>query len=267
MHRELNDGNRVLVGLIITFALLIFCGYTAWEERESSKFWEEYIAEPVVKSEVEETEEEIIEPIIDPNKPMVALTFDDGPSIYTDELLAALEMYDVRATFFVLGSRVEKFPDTMKKMEEIGCEIASHTYHHLDLSKLALEQVQGEIDVTNLALTNVLGKSATTIRPPYGATNDEMRANLQYPFVMWSVDTMDWQSKDASEVANHVLNVAKDGDIVLMHDIYASTVEAVKIMIPILQERGYQIVTVSEMAEMRGITLENGQRYYSFYRE
>ena len=266
MHREIKDGYRVLVGLIIIFALLIFCGYAAWEDMKTSVFWETYVTKPVVQVDEEEIEVEEEKPVIDPDRPMIALTFDDGPSIYTDEILNTLKQYDVKATFFVLGSRVESYPDAMKKMEEIGCEIANHTYYHYDLTKLTWEQVAGEIHNTNWAMTNVLGYGSSLVRPPYGATTDEIRANIEYPIVMWSVDTTDWQSKDANAVANHVLSTAQDGDVVLMHDIYESTVEAVKIMIPILQERGFQIVTVSEMAKQRGITMTNGERYYNFYK-
>lgn len=266
MHRELKDGNRVLVGLIIIFALLIFCGYNAWKEKDSSAFWNKYIAEPVAHEVKEEEPEEETERVLDPNKPMIALTFDDGPSKYTDELLDTLELHDVKATFFLLGSRIDDYSETIQKMEDIGCEIASHTFHHYDLTKLTTQEVDGEVEWTNQHLVNVLGHGTELVRPPYGATTDEIQNNIQYPLVMWSVDTTDWQSKDASAVANHVLNVAKDGDIVLMHDIYEPTVEAVKIMIPILQERGYQIVTVSEMAKMRGVTLENGEKYFNFYK-
>ena len=266
MHRELEDGNRVLVGLIIIFALLFFCGYNAWEEKNSSAFWNKYIAEPVVQEVKEEEPKEEPERVLDPNKPMIALTFDDGPSKYTDELLDTLELYDVKATFFLLGSRIDDYSETIQKMKDIGCEIANHTFHHYDLTELTQQEVEGEVEWTNQHLANVLGHGTELVRPPYGATTDEIQNNIQYPLVMWSVDTTDWQSKDASAVANHVLNVAKEGDIVLMHDIYESTVEAVKIMIPILQERGYQIVTVSEMAKTRGVTLENGQKYFNFYK-
>ena len=267
MNRELDNNGRVLVGLMVIFALLIFLSRTAWEERESSEFWTKYIDKSLDQQVAKVEEEKEPETVLDSNKPMIALTFDDGPSKYTGEILDTLELYDVKATFFVLGSRVEQYPETMKKMNEIGCEIASHTYHHHDLTKLPPEGVISEISSTNVAVKNVLGYETYLVRPPYGATTEEVRANIGYPLVMWSVDTTDWQSKDAASVVNHVLSVAKDGDVVLMHDIYESTVEAVKMMIPILQERGYQIVTVSEMAKARGATLEHGQNYYHFYKE
>lgn len=269
MNRDLKERNRVLVGLMMTFALLFFCTFVAWDEKDNSDFLKKYIVKPEKKvAKIQQIEElEGTDDVMDTvDAPMIALTFDDGPSIYTDELLAVLESYDVKATFFVLGSRVEQYPSTMKKMEELDCEIASHTYHHYDLTKLTPEQIQVEVGGTNWALNNVLGHGAESVRPPYGATTEETRNTIGYPLVMWSVDTTDWQSKDANAVANHVLEVVKDGDIVLMHDIYQSTVEAVKIMIPVLQERGYQIVTVKEMAESRGVSLESGKLYYNFYK-
>lgn len=266
MNRDLDNKNRVLVGLMMIFALLIFCSWAAWKEKGTSDFWAKYVAKPMEQNVAKVEQDEESELALDPNKPMIALTFDDGPSKYTDEILETLKLYDVKATFFLLGGRIESYPDTIRKMEDIGCEIASHTYYHRDLTKLTPQEVEEEVEWTNQHLTNVLGHGAELVRPPYGATTDEIENNMQYPLVMWSVDTTDWQSKDASAVANHVLSVAKDGDIVLMHDIYGSTVEAVKIMIPILQERGYQIVTVSEMAQMRGVTLEDGEKYFSFYK-
>ena len=267
MNRDLDNKNRVLVGLMMIFALLIFGTWAAWEEKDASDFWTKYVAKPVEQNVAKLEQDEEPELALDPNKPMIALTFDDGPSKYTDEILETLKLYDVKATFFLLGSRIDSYPDTIRKMEDIGCEIASHTYHHHDLTKLTPEEVGGEVEWTNQHLTNVLGHGTELVRPPYGATTSEIENNMQYPLIMWSVDTTDWQSKDASAVANHVLSVAKDGDIVLMHDIYVSTIEAVKIMIPILQERGYQIVTVSEMAELRGVTFEDGKKYFDFHKQ
>lgn len=248
-------------------ALLFVCIKAALPYKETSVLWLKLHPEPVVQEEEveEEIEEpEVEEPSIDPEKPMVALTFDDGPSKYTDALLDKLEECNARASFFVLGSNVRRYPETIKRMEELGCEIGNHTYSHADLTDLEAEQIQAEIESTNQELTNVLGYGAKLVRPTYGALNDTVKASLAYPFAMWSVDTTDWQRDDAASVANYVLEIVQDGDVILLHDIHETTVEAMMTVIPELQARGYQLVTMSEMAKLRGVTFENGEKYFSF---
>ncbi len=214
--------------------------------------------------EPEEEPQEPQEPIVDSSKPMIALTFDDGPSVYTNGILDILAAHDARATFFVLGPRAEKYTGELARMEEMFCEIGNHTYNHIELTKLTQEQIAGEINATNEAIKRTLGRDTTLVRPPYGAVNDIVMASVTHPVVLWSVDTTDWQLKDANAVASHILNIAQDGDIVLLHDIYQTTLDAMQIVIPELKARGYQLVTVSEMVEARGAVLENGQKYFHF---
>ncbi len=267
MHRELDDRNRVLVGLIIIFALLFFCAYGAWTDRESSAFWIKYIKEPEVQEVVveEPVEEEPEEVVLNPDMPMIAITFDDGPGKYTDELLSILEENDAKASFFVLGSNVVKYPEVIQRMEQLGFEIGNHTYNHVKLTQYPPEVIQQEVGGTNVALTNVLGHGAELVRPPYGAVNETVRASLAHPFAFWSVDTLDWQLKDPTAIANYILGTAKDGDVVLLHDIYGFTLEAMRTVIPALKAQGYQLVTFSEMMEVHGITMENGQKYFNCY--
>ncbi len=203
---------------------------------------------------------------VNPNRPMIALTFDDGPGLGTERLIEALHSHGARATFFMMGTRVNTYPDAVRKMVETGCELANHTTNHLKLTDYAAEGIAMEINYTRDAVNSIVGQAPTMLRPPYGAVNEVVQSVAGTPLVFWSVDTLDWQLKDAQLIRNYVLNTVKDGDIVLMHDIYEATVQATIELIPLLQERGYQLVTVSEMAKARGITLENGAKYYNFYK-
>lgn len=203
---------------------------------------------------------------VNPNRPMIALTFDDGPGQGTVRLLEALQAHNARATFFMLGPRVNTYPDAVRKMVETGSELANHTTNHVKLTNHPAESVANEINFTRDAIQNIAGQPPTMVRPPYGAANEVVQSVAGAPLMFWSVDTLDWQLKDAGLIRDYVLNNVKDGDIVLMHDIYEATVQAAIELIPLLQERGYQIVTVTEMARARGITLENGAKYYNFYK-
>lgn len=204
---------------------------------------------------------------VDPEKPMIALTFDDGPGPDTEKLLATLEQYNARATFFMVGSRVEKYPDTVKKMQQIGCELGNHTAEHKDLTKLSDAEIKDAINTVSEKVEKASEGSPTTVtRPPYGAFNDQVKAAAPEPLIMWSVDTLDWKTRNVESTIKSVNN-ATDGDIILMHDIHKTSVEAAVKLIPQLVEKGYQLVTVSEMAEARGVKLENGGVYFSFYKQ
>ena len=202
---------------------------------------------------------------INPTKPMLALTFDDGPGKYTMQLLACLEKYNARATFFLVGTNVKQYPDTIKKMNEIACEIGNHTMHHARLTQLDATGILAELKGTDDAIKEIIGRETTIIRPTYGVVNEAVQSNANAPLILWSVDTMDWETKDVAQVRDSVLRIVKDGDIVLFHDIHETTVQAMLEVIPKLIEQGYQLVTVSEMAMARGVELQDGMIYYSFY--
>lgn len=265
MNQKIYHRNRVTAGLIVSFALLFLMSWMYRYQEELlilKKKTEVVVQEPECEPEGEK-EPEV--PLVDATKPMVAITFDDGPSRYTMQLLECLETYGARATFFMVGTNVPKYPETIKKMKEIGCELGNHTGHHARLTKLDIPGIQSEIDITNQELQTVLGESATLVRPPYGSVNEVVQQSAGFPLVLWSVDTRDWELKNAELVRDYVLNTAKDGDIILLHDIHETTVQAMLEVIPKLVNRGFQLVTVSEMAGARGVTLENGQKYYCFY--
>lgn len=200
---------------------------------------------------------------VDPNKPMMALTFDDGPGARTHELLDVLEKYDAHATFFIQGIHVSQYASDIQRMKDIGCEIGNHSYDHPQLTGQS-DGGAAQIAKTNELLKQACGQSATVLRPPYGSVNDQVKASVGMPMILWNIDTLDWKTKDTQSTIDCVLNTADDGDIVLMHDIYSATVDAALQLIPKLIENGYQLVTVTEMAEARGITLQNGKVYTDF---
>lgn len=201
---------------------------------------------------------------IDPSKPMVALTFDDGPSIYTPRILNCLEEYGQAATFFVVGTNAARYGDYMRRAYEMGCEIGNHTYNHPDLTYLSSESIANEMNQTNQYIRRAIGIDATVTRTPGGSYNSTVCTSITTPIIMWSIDTLDWKTRDTYSTVNAVLNNVQDGDIVLMHDIHSPTIAAAEILIPELVRRGYQLVTVSELAEYRGNGMEAGSVYYSF---
>ena len=198
---------------------------------------------------------------------MIALTFDDGPGKYTSTLLDTLEQYGAHATFFMVGKNVPKYPDEVKRMLEVGCELGNHSYDHAQLTKITPEEIQGQVNNTNGEIENAAGSPATLLRPPFGAVDDNVKQNVGMPMILWSVDTLDWKTKDANATIENVLTNAEDGDIILMHDIHEQSVEAAIQLIPALQEKGYKLVTVSEMAKARGVKLENGEKYFGFWKK
>lgn len=198
----------------------------------------------------------------DVNAPMIALTFDDGPNPdFTQRILDTLQANYSHATFFVVGPNAENYPDVLKAISEAGCEIGNHTYNHKDLTTLSLAEVEEQVDKVNRAVKKAVGENTTLIRPPYGAFDDSVLAQFEEPAVLWDLDTEDWKSRNAQTIVERVLDTVKDGDIVLMHDIYDSTAEAVELLVPKLKEQGYQVVSVSEMARYKGIELKLGKAY------
>ena len=204
--------------------------------------------------------------VIDPSKPMVALTFDDGPSKYTAGILDVLEANDARATFFMVGNRMGSYPATVKRMVDLGCEPASHTWDHTYITSLSGAALQANLDRVDQTLASIAGVQTVIMRPPGGFINDASKAALAQkgvPAVFWSIDTLDWKTRNAGQTVNTVLGNVRDGDIILMHDLYSASAEAAAVLIPELINRGYQLVTVSELASFRG-GMQPGQAYHHF---
>ncbi|MCI1723159.1 MAG: polysaccharide deacetylase family protein [Lachnospiraceae bacterium] len=197
-----------------------------------------------------------------PSGPMVALTFDDGPGIYTDRLLDILQKNNAKATFFMIGEQVGSFPSQIQREKALGMQIGNHTWDHKTLTHLDAASIQNEFLSVNNALKGIIGDGASLLRPPGGGYNDLVKANsLGYPLITWSIDTLDWKTKNAQTTYDTILSQVKDGDIILMHEIYSPSVDAAEKVIPELIKRGYQLVTVSEMAQAKGVSLEPGTVY------
>lgn len=201
---------------------------------------------------------------IDPNKPMIALTFDDGPyAPVGNQIMDCLAKYGGKATFFVVGNRCASYKTEMRRMAAEGHEIGNHTYDHKYLNKLNAEQIRYQISKGNEAIEAAAGVKCRLVRLPGGNKNDTVLANVDAPMIMWNIDTEDWKTKNARKTIDAVVGKVKDGDIVLMHEIYKQSGAAAVDIIPALVNQGYQLVTVSELAQYRG-GLENGKVYYRF---
>ncbi|MBT9775239.1 polysaccharide deacetylase family protein [Clostridium sp. MCC353] len=201
---------------------------------------------------------------VDPSKPMIAFTFDDGPYTKVDKkILDVLEAHGGRATFFIVGSRVEDYKETLKRIYNSGSEIGNHTFNHKNLEKITPEEVVSQVEMTNDAVAAVTGFRPKLVRVPYGAYQGQVTGLVNYPLIQWNVDTEDWKNKDKASALDSILSHAKDGNIILMHDLYPSTAEAFEEAVPLLTAQGFQLVTVSEMYAAKGIEMEAGKVYFN----
>lgn len=201
---------------------------------------------------------------VDPAKPMVALTFDDGPGKRTGEILDQLKKYGAHATFFMLGQNVPSYPSVVQKMKDLGCELGNHSYDHAELTKLSPGNIASEVSRTNDSIRSAAGVNPTVMRPPYGAVNRTVSANVGMPMILWNIDTLDWKTRNAQKTIDTVMGSVKDGDVILMHDIHTESVDAALVLIPKLQEAGFQLVTVSELAAAKNVSLAAGKTYTDF---
>ena len=196
------------------------------------------------------------------DKKLIAFTFDDGPSKKTtNKLLNALDCYHARVTFFVLGSRVYSNSDTIKRAYDMGNQIGSQTYSHSDLTKMNNESVINEINNTNLAVKNVIGVYPTLLRPPYGNISARVNNLTNMNIILWNVDTLDWKYRDANRIKDEIVKSASDGAIVLLHDLYETSIDGVILAMDELITQGYAFVTIDEMAELKGVKLNSSKVY------
>lgn len=204
---------------------------------------------------------------LDPNKKMIAITFDDGPGRYTQDIVNCLKQNNAKATFFVVGCNVDSYRNALKEADKAGCEIGNHSYSHRWLNNLTKEEIKEELYRTDKKIENITGDATALIRVPGGLLNATVENTVDRPIILWSIDTRDWETRNKDKTVRTVLENVKDGDIILMHDIYEPTKKAACELIPELERRGYQLVTVSELAKYRGITLEKGKVYHSLRRK
>ena len=207
--------------------------------------------------------------VIDPEKPIIALSFDDGPGPNTSALLETLASYGATATFFMCyanGSGFRVYSDVVREVYNSGNEVANHTQNHPQLTKCSSAKIDAEVNGNAEKLADLVGKGQRfLLRPPYGSFNDTVKQIANVPIIIWSVDSLDWKYKTQANctelIMKEVKAQARDGGIILMHDIHKTSCEAVKTVLPWLIQQGYQVCSVSEMFEARGVELENGVSY------
>ncbi len=203
--------------------------------------------------------------VINTSKKLVAITFDDGPGPYTNQLVDILKDNKARATFFMLGSNLKNYRSTVLNVYNNGNEIGYHSYAHKNFKRQDLATIKEEFALSNEILKSITGTTFNLVRPPYGAINEEIKNALDATFILWNVDTEDWRYKDSEYLLNYVLEHINEGNIILFHDIHKTSVAAIEEILPVLYVEGYQLVTVSELAKHFGSELElhKAYRYFS----
>lgn len=201
--------------------------------------------------------------VVVPEGKLIAITFDDGPSAkYTGKLLDALKKYDAKATFFLVGQNVAGNEALVKRMLAEGHEVGNHSWSHADLASISKKDMQAQVDKTDKAVYKAAGAYPTVFRAPYGSLSDALLDHIDVPSIYWSVDTLDWQTKDKKYVQKQILNNAYDGAIILLHDIHETSVDGTIAALEKLQDEGYTLVTVSQLLKRNGGKAEEGVTYY-----
>ncbi|MCM3062396.1 polysaccharide deacetylase family protein [Bacillus altitudinis] len=226
----------------------------------------EYINKEKNKNEKKEpiAKRKIVKPpkqgVFNPNQKAIALTFDDGPNpSTTSKILTALKENKGHATFFVLGSRVQYYPDMLGEIRKGGNEIGNHTYNHPLLTRLPLKQAIKQVEDTQQIIEKASGFTPTHFRPPYGGTNGQINEALHMKVTLWDVDPEDWKYRNSQYVANYILTHASSGETVLMHDIYDTSANAAVTIIKELTKQGYQLLTVSELEQWKEAREKKGE--------
>lgn len=213
------------------------------------------------KMEIEIPEKPVV---LDPDGKYIALTFDDGPHAdVTPRILDILDQHNAKATFYMLGSQVDYYPSIAKQVLDEGHEIGDHTMSHKDLTRLSQPQIREEIQSSSNNILKATGSLPTSLRPPYGAFNDSVGAitrELELPVIMWSVDSLDWKSRNAQAINHEIMTTVHPGAIVLMHDIHATTADALPQVLTNLENEGYEFITVTQLLEF-GELKDNGPHH------
>lgn len=221
------------------------------------------LTSPMVAADAAEPIEEVP---FDTGPKLIALTFDDGPRrSTTTALLDGLSQRGVQATFFLIGAQVEHNEDILLRMDQEGHQIGIHTFDHVKLTGLSKTDFNAQVDRTRQLLVSVLGHNDLLLRPPYGMTDAGVKQNAGCPIILWSIDPEDWKDQNAPRVVQHVVSNARDGGIILMHDIFPESVEAALEIVDQLHAQGYLFVTVDELFAQRHVPLEAGKSYTNAY--
>lgn len=243
--------------------VLLVCLAMFFSACNAEEAFDEDTAGNTAETEAEtESEVEEVTPItyeIDPDKPIAALTFDDGPNTTTtNEILDLLVKYNVRASFFLIGTNItDESAETVKRAYDLGCEINNHSKTHSDMTKLSADEIKSEVDYVSDRIKEITGESAKFFRPPYIAVNDTMYENIDMPFIA-GVGCNDWEDSVSAEMrVQRIKRQLHDGVIILLHDAEGNskTVEALDTLIPEMLEMGYQFATVSELFAVKGVEI------------
>lgn len=201
----------------------------------------------------------------DSTKKTIAFSFDDGPNgAKTKELINNLEKYKMSATFFMVGNKLGNNSDIVKYVYDSHSEIGYHSLNHAYFTRQSADVIKSEFAYTDTIYNSITGDHLKLTRPPYGAYDDKTLSSIDNVFVRWNLDTNDWKYKDVNYIVDYVINNITDGDIILFHDSYQTSIDAVKILIPKLYEKDYQVVNVTKLAEIKGIQIQNHEIYYDF---
>ncbi|MFY9312486.1 MAG: polysaccharide deacetylase family protein [Tepidanaerobacteraceae bacterium] len=183
-------------------------------------------------------------------KKRVSITFDDGPFLFTEKYISVLKEYDVDAAFFLIGVQIDKYPDEAKKIAESGYEIGVHSYGHRQLTAMSRSSIENDFEKSLSAVKRITDSEIRFFRPPFGEFNDtviDIAKKYNLTTVLWCVDPRDWQETDPDVIARHVIDRATNGAIILLHEGRESTIEALPQIIEGLWERGFEIVSLSEL--------------------
>ncbi len=237
-------GRYVLLGSVLVLAILLYADVGLMRYYLSGCL--SVFSVPVSTDDIPDI---LPEDISGEKDKFVALTFDDGPHpVYTQKLLEGLQERGVVATFFVAGCNLEKHPELLQEMIAGGHLVGNHTYHHVQLTKLNREDAVKEIQMANELIESVTGKAVEYIRPPYGCWDEAVMTEVgDMTIVLWNVDPYDWRTKNAQSIYRNVMSHVKNGDIILLHDIYESSVDAALMIVDELLAQGYRFVTVNEL--------------------
>ncbi|MGI5874135.1 MAG: S-layer homology domain-containing protein [Bacillota bacterium] len=194
---------------------------------------------------------------------LIAITYDDGPGAYTNELLDALAARNVKATFFLVGTCVQKYPAVVKREYEEGHQLANHTWNHPKLTTLGQSAFFNQLESTENAIDSAVGEDVgkLMLRPPYGSISASQKSMAGRKIILWSVDPLDWKYRDAATVKRNIVSAAREGSIILVHDIHPTSVKGSVAAIDELQSQGYTFVTVSELFRRKGIEMADGRTY------
>lgn len=238
-------------------------GSAAQSSEEDSDLTDPTPTEEATKNKDEEKENPKASPTpTAAEKPaQIALIFVDGPGIYTERLLNALEEHEAKATFFLVGKTASDYPDTVSRIAASDCELGNHTYSHKNLAALDSDDIPYHIEDSAQIFEQMAGITPSLVCPPYGSVNEKVQEKSDYPLILWSLDSRDNKTNDIQAIVERVLDHAQDGDIIRLHDTYENSVAAAEILIPALQDKNFELLTVSELAKEKGIRLKAGEVY------